>query len=110
MREFRVGNVGLLHLLRVGIRSFTVALQRRLGRMAYVPFEHPNSAPKRAKKPVARPTLNLQPGELVRVRSREEIAETLERGLTRGLWFDWEMIPYLRRNVPRTRPGRPVHR
>ena len=40
-------------------------------------------------------TLNLQPGELVRVRSREEILATLEKNQRhRGLWFDAEMLPY----------------
>jgi hypothetical protein len=39
--------------------------------------------------------LGLRPGDLVRVRSKEEIAATLnEKGTTGGLWFDWEMIPY----------------
>ena len=37
----------------------------------------------------------IKVGDLVRVRSKEEIAETLdERGKTRGLWFDREMLPY----------------
>ena len=39
--------------------------------------------------------LALQPGDWVRVRSRNEIAGTLDRsGKTRGLWFDHEMIRY----------------
>ena len=39
--------------------------------------------------------LHLGPGELVRVRSKEEIAQTLgANGKTRGLWFDREMLPY----------------
>jgi hypothetical protein len=39
--------------------------------------------------------LNLQPGELVEVRSKEEIQATLDEGLkNRGLWFDSEMLPY----------------
>jgi hypothetical protein len=40
-------------------------------------------------------TLGLQPGESVRVRSREEIRATLDpRGCNRGLSFDPEMLPY----------------
>ncbi|HET9232492.1 MAG TPA: hypothetical protein VFO00_14490 [Vitreimonas sp.] len=39
--------------------------------------------------------LNLQPGELVRVKSYEEILKTIDRdGMNRGLFFDAEMVPY----------------
>jgi len=39
--------------------------------------------------------LNLQPGELVEVRSKKEIEDTLDKGQkNRGLWFDSEMLPY----------------
>jgi len=39
--------------------------------------------------------LNLQPGELVEVRTKDEIMETLDRNQrNRGLWFDAEMLPY----------------
>ena len=37
----------------------------------------------------------LLPGDLVQVRSRSEVAETLDaHGKNRGLWFDREMLPY----------------
>lgn len=40
-------------------------------------------------------TLDLQPGELVRVKSHEEILRTLNtQSLNRGLLFDAEMVPY----------------
>jgi hypothetical protein len=40
-------------------------------------------------------TLDLQPGEEVRVRSRDEIRTTLDQqGYNRGLSFDPEMLPY----------------
>jgi hypothetical protein len=40
-------------------------------------------------------TLNLQPGELVQIRSREEIEATLDKARrNRGLMFDTEMVPY----------------
>jgi hypothetical protein len=40
-------------------------------------------------------TLNLQPGELVRVKSHEEILATLDTTpKNRGLWFDAEQVPY----------------
>jgi hypothetical protein len=39
--------------------------------------------------------LNLQAGDLVQVRSKEEIMRTLNSGLrNRGLGFDVEMVPY----------------
>ena len=39
--------------------------------------------------------LDLQPGELIQVRSKEEIMTTLGRDQRhRGLWFDSEMLPY----------------
>jgi hypothetical protein len=49
--------------------------------------------------PVGQPTptsdLNLQPGELVRMKSYQEILATLDtRGKNRGLYFDAEMVPY----------------
>ena len=47
---------------------------------------------------VAAPTrekLDLRPGDTVEVRSPEEIAPTVdESGRTRGLSFDWEMMPF----------------
>ncbi len=40
-------------------------------------------------------SLNLQPGDLVRVKSQEEILATVnERNTNRGLSFDAEMVPY----------------
>ena len=39
--------------------------------------------------------LNLQPGELVEVRCKEDIIATLDKTQkNRGLWFDSEMLPY----------------
>lgn len=39
--------------------------------------------------------LNLQPGELVEVRPKEEIMRTINmRHRNRGLWFDVEMLPF----------------
>jgi hypothetical protein len=39
--------------------------------------------------------LNLQPGELVQVRSKYEIMRTINEGQrNRGLWFDVEMVPF----------------
>jgi hypothetical protein len=54
---------------------------------------------KRGTIPVSAPTptgtLNLQPGELVRVKSHQEILATLNTdGKNRGLYFDAESVPF----------------
>jgi hypothetical protein len=47
----------------------------------------------RAKTP--KETLDLQPGELVQIKSVEEIRDTLDQGQrNRGLYFDHEMTPF----------------
>jgi hypothetical protein len=46
-----------------------------------------------SKTPVS--TLNLQPGELVRVKSYEQILGTItDQGINRGMSFDAEMVPF----------------
>jgi hypothetical protein len=48
-----------------------------------------------AGQPTPTSTLNLQPGEIVRVKSFKEILSTLDaRNQNRGLHFDYEMVPY----------------
>jgi hypothetical protein len=48
-----------------------------------------------AGDPTPTRTLDLQPGELVRVRPYKEILETLDtQNKNRGLYFDAEMVPY----------------
>ncbi len=43
-------------------------------------------------------TLDLQPGEVVRVKTKKEIEATVDRGnRNRGLSFDSEMLPYCER-------------
>lgn len=45
-------------------------------------------------------TLNLQPGELVRVKSKEEIVKTLDtHNANRGMSFDGEMVRYCGREA-----------
>jgi hypothetical protein len=64
------------------------------------PLGHGNKWPRtRGTIPEGQPTptvcLNLQPGELVRVRSHEEILATLNDGSkNHGLWWDAELVPY----------------
>lgn len=91
LRELTAGNVGFLRFLRVAVRGLGVMIGRRLRLVSYRPLP-------RHRAPVPPQTqggLNLQPGEIVEVRSPEEIAPSVdESGKTRGLWFDWEMLPY----------------
>jgi hypothetical protein len=89
IRELTSGNVGLGRFLRVMGRVVVKEPMRKLG---LIPEIH---LPGKRTQPVVDPPLNLQPGELVQVKSKEEIAETLSpQGRHRGLWFDREMMPY----------------
>jgi hypothetical protein len=54
----------------------------------------PGKVPVGQRTPRGEP-LNLQPGELVRVKSHEDILKTVNReGLNRGLFFSQEHVPY----------------
>jgi len=102
IRDFRSGNLssGLAHnstierildgslaALRV-IRAIIVYLGwARFG------VKYPSVAGKLEKTPIE--VLDLQPGELVQVRSKEEIEATLDKNnRNRGLLFDTEQVPY----------------
>jgi hypothetical protein len=75
-------------LLQAVIIGFFNEIQERRHRNRY-PFIEGTAD----KSPVE--VLNLQPGELVEVRSKEEIMATLRKDQkNRGLWFDAEMLPY----------------
>jgi hypothetical protein len=58
------------------------------------PYPHrTGTVPKGIRTPSVR--LDLQPGELVRIKTYKEILATLdEDGNNRGMWFDAEMVPY----------------
>ena len=74
----------------VAIRALTLNARRLLRLGGWQPFGH-------ARRPIgeAAVPLKLEIGELVEIRTPQEIAETLDgSGKTRGLWFDWEMLPY----------------
>ncbi len=46
-------------------------------------------------KPTPAATLNLQPGELVRIKSHQEILKTVDsRNRNRGMYWDAELVPY----------------
>jgi hypothetical protein len=88
LREYTTGNVGLGRFLRVTARAAVVEPKRKLGLLPEVHLAGTATAS-------AEPPLDLQPGELVQVKTREEIAATLNpEGRHRGLWFDREMLPF----------------
>jgi len=46
-------------------------------------------------------TLNLQSGEMVEIKSKDEILQTLDNNnKNRGLWFDVEMLKFCGRRIP----------
>jgi hypothetical protein len=83
----------------VTIGAFAVAMLTRLFNVAQrlrggigFPANRPGSS-----GVTLRTDLNLQPGEVVRVREPEQIFETLDRvGKNRGLWFDRDMLKHTR--------------
>ena len=81
-------------MTRVGVTS----TGQKLGVVSRYPFMPPN--------PLGNPLSCVgaagapQPGDRVRVRSKEEIAATLDPGCkNRGLWFDREMLAYCGRTA-----------
>ena len=88
-REIRSGNVGLGRMLAVVTRAAVRALCRRI---PGAPSPYIRGLLK-GRTPSLR--LDLRPDELVQVKSREEIARTLDAdSRNRGLYFDVEMLPY----------------
>lgn len=80
--------LGILQVLRAIVISVFNEVQARRHGHAY-----PHIAGTATTK--SQESLHLQPGELVQVRSSEEIAATLDKNQrSRGLWFDSEMLPY----------------
>jgi hypothetical protein len=111
IEDYTSGNVGLWTIIKGGVyASYYRISTSRFGlgpamRWFYDTF-HPlwrgTLFPRHTGKiPVTQPTptpaqpLNLQPGELVRVKSHEEILKTLNtENKNRGLYFDAEMVPF----------------
>jgi hypothetical protein len=76
--------LGVLQIMRAMIMSFF--LERRGVRYPFIAGSEQGGSSD---------ALDLQSGELVQVRSREEIMATLDKNQRqRGLWFDAEMLPY----------------
>lgn len=97
VREIREGNIGWRELFRVGVRALAYRFGPKLRLMNVVPQR---LVPRWTSGEVsgsheAGDRLDLQPGEWVEVRSREEIARTLSKtGKNKGLAFSYpEMLP-----------------
>jgi hypothetical protein len=89
LRVYTTGNVGLLRFLRVMARAIVEEPLRKLGVTPRI-FVSGTATSSDRELP-----LNLQPGDLVQVKSKEEIVATLTPdGRNRGLFFDREMLPY----------------
>jgi hypothetical protein len=89
LREYTLGHVGLGRFLRVMARAAVQQTLNKLGLRPVTPLRGTRS------RGVREPDLNLQPGELVRVKSKHELATVLTPdGKNRGLWFDREMLPF----------------
>lgn len=81
----------MLGALQVARALIVTLFNKVQGRRHGVPF--PFVGGTLSKTPVE--AIDLQPGELVQVRTKEEIIATLDKqNRNRGLWFDVEMVPY----------------
>lgn len=90
IQDLTSGNVSLVNFVRFAL----LAGYNRVMRLHWRgrPYPHVRG---RASKSTPAAELNLQPGDLVQVRSKDEIMDTLnEHNRNRGLSFDVEMIPY----------------
>jgi hypothetical protein len=93
-RELRNGNFGPVRFVGLLARAFIMELADRLGLLKPLPLRGPGTHAAPAEP------LDIQPGELVRVRSADEIEATLdETGHNRRLSFDREMLPYCGRTL-----------
>lgn len=108
-QDYRSGNVGLGRIAASFLYSRYVALSRagvglgRPMRWLYDKFQAMRNGvpfPRRSGsipegQPTPAVTLNLQPGEVVRVKKYDEILATLdETNRNRGLYFDCEEVPF----------------
>ena len=90
VREVTSKNVGVGRWLSVLVRTMVEGTLSvlRLRPGLFMPFR-PDV---KAKVPTG---VTIEVGDLVRVRSKEEIAKTLDaKGKLKGLWFDREMVPF----------------
>jgi len=89
VKDLTSGNVTLLDFVRFGLLAIVNSFFLRWREWRYPVLEGTAGA----KTPSC--NMNLQPGERVQVRSKQDIMKTLSSGLrNRGLGFDVEMVPY----------------
>lgn len=85
--ELTGGNVPLARFVKVMSRAAVLQPMSKLGLISKVHLKGTR------EKPLSDPPLDLEPGELVQIKSKEEIAQTLTKdGRNKGLWFDREMM------------------
>jgi hypothetical protein len=90
VHEYRNGNASFGRFLRVSLRASVREPAARLGLIPNAPLRGTRTGPPSNESP-----LGLQPGDWVRVKSKEAIAATLNsEGRLKGLWFDREMLPF----------------
>jgi hypothetical protein len=104
LRDVSSGNIGFLDLVKIALfRIFQKTLRITAYRAQVWAFNRLQSWRGGTPYPylwgtlekTPHETLGLEPGELVRVKSHEEILATLNpRNKNRGLRFDAEMVPY----------------
>lgn len=98
LRDVRTGNATAWDVLRWWVTQALTSLQRIRGTFRLIeairgPFRVPRIKGSLTKTPVQR--LDLQPGEIVRVKPLEAIRATLDaKCRNRGLSFDVEMVRY----------------
>ncbi len=104
LRDLRCGNVGVGEVLSALLFRTYQRLMRLPGLRVWfwmydafqkfrdgVPFPYKEG---RLEGKTPSDKLNLQPGELVQVKSHDEILDTLDKNnKNRGLWFDAEQVP-----------------
>jgi hypothetical protein len=116
LEDYSSRNVGIRRLVSglvyISYHSLHYMLSKAVGLDKILPWFYDKFRPlwrgtpfpkRKGRIPVGEPTpsraLNLQPGELVRVRSHEEILQTLNtESRNRGLLFDPELVPFCGKN------------
>lgn len=109
LEDYSSGNVTLITIVKAALHSALFQIRRRLPKGGWrVPEVYDRTLAKWTGAPwptrrgpiepgKSTPTqvLDLQPGELVRVKPYEQILQTLNRqGRNRGMSFDKEMVPF----------------
>jgi hypothetical protein len=98
LKDLTSGNVPLFDFIRYGMFA---ALNSFVGQWWNIRLPHLRGM---LAKQTPTASLNLQPGEFVQVRSRDEILKTLDTNKkNRGLFFDVEMAPHCGRGPYRVR-------